>query len=156
MRHKLCCRPIPMPLSLSQYLSVPQAHSGSVSLAHTIAEFKYIIQEGARYVLHMQVWKVQPSQTSFCTSQRLIYEVMRKNGSPEHIYPMCGIFYLPSIDTGTRGHQFNISSERHPARIQPMDHGKFGFSARGSYPGFPAQQTSILTTKPTIYDSSTV
>ena len=20
-----------------------------------------------------------------------------------HIYPMCGIFYLPSIDTGTRG-----------------------------------------------------
>ena len=25
-----------------------------------------------------------------------------------HIYPMCGIFHLPSIDTGTRSHQFNI------------------------------------------------
>ena len=31
-----------------------------------------------------------------------------------HIYPMCGIFYLPSIDTGTRNHQFYVSSEQHP------------------------------------------
>ena len=31
-----------------------------------------------------------------------------------HIYPMCGVFYLPSIDTGTWDRQFNISSKRHP------------------------------------------
>ena len=34
-----------------------------------------------------------------------------------HIYPMCDksmMFYLPHIDTGTRYHQFNVSSERHP------------------------------------------
>ena len=34
-----------------------------------------------------------------------------------YIYPMCGIFHLPSIDTGTRDRQFNISSERHVAGI---------------------------------------
>ena len=41
-----------------------------------------------------------------------------------HFYPMCanfstmcGIFYLASTDTGTRDHQFNVSSERHPAGI---------------------------------------
>ena len=34
-----------------------------------------------------------------------------------HIYPICRIFYLPSIDTGTRVSQFNVSSELHPAGI---------------------------------------
>ena len=50
-----------------------------------------------------------------------------------HIYPMRGIFYLPSIDTGTRDRQFNVSSERHPAGILLMKVLRFlGFSARGS------------------------
>ena len=34
-----------------------------------------------------------------------------------HIYPMSGIFYLPSIDSGTRDRKFKVSSERHPAGI---------------------------------------
>ena len=37
-----------------------------------------------------------------------------------HIYPMFEIFYLSSIDTGTREHQFNVSSEQHPAGILLM------------------------------------
>ena len=37
-----------------------------------------------------------------------------------NIYPKCRIFYLPSIDTGTRDRQFNISSEWHPAGILLM------------------------------------
>ena len=66
-----------------------------------------------------------------------------------HIYPMRGIFYLPSIDTGTRDRQFNVSSERHPAGILLMKVLRFlGFTARGSNPGPPAQQASILTTTP--------
>ena len=42
-----------------------------------------------------------------------------------HIYPMCGIFYLPSIDTGKRDHQFNVSPKRHPAGILLMKVLKF-------------------------------
>ena len=34
-----------------------------------------------------------------------------------HIYPMCGIFDLPSIDTGTRDCQFNVSFKQHPVGI---------------------------------------
>ena len=53
-----------------------------------------------------------------------------------HIYPMCGIFYLPSIDTGTRGRQFNVSSERHPAGILLMKIlGKFFVLRPGIEPG---------------------
>ena len=37
-----------------------------------------------------------------------------------HIYPMCGVFHLSSIDTGTRGLQFNISAKRHQAGILLM------------------------------------
>ena len=37
-----------------------------------------------------------------------------------HIYPMCGIFYLPSKDTGTRDHQFNILSEQYTVGILLM------------------------------------
>ena len=37
-----------------------------------------------------------------------------------HIYPLCGIFNFLSIDTGTRDHQFNVSSKQHPARILLM------------------------------------
>ena len=37
-----------------------------------------------------------------------------------HIYPMSGIFYLPSIDPGTRDHQFNTSSKWYPAGIMLM------------------------------------
>ena len=90
---------------------------------------------------------MQPFKASACCSLGLINEVMRERGS--HIYPMCGIFYLPSIGTGTRGRQFNVSSERHPAGIlwwRSLEN--FGFSARGSNPGPPAQQTSTLTTRP--------
>ena len=66
-----------------------------------------------------------------------------------HIYPMRGIFYLPNIDTGTRGRQFNISSEWHPGRILLMKvHQNFGFSTWRSNPGPPAEQASILTTRP--------
>ena len=36
-----------------------------------------------------------------------------------HIYPMCGIFYLP-VYTGTSDCQFNISSERHLSGILLM------------------------------------
>ena len=52
-----------------------------------------------------------------------------------HIYPLCGIFYLPSNGTGTRGRQFNVASKRQPA-------------GRGSNPGPSAQQASVLTTRP--------
>ena len=34
-----------------------------------------------------------------------------------HIYPIRGVFYLPSIDSGPRDHKFKVSSEQHPAGI---------------------------------------
>ena len=34
-----------------------------------------------------------------------------------HIHPMFGIFYLPSVNTGTRNHQFKVSSEQRPVEI---------------------------------------
>ena len=40
-----------------------------------------------------------------------------------HFYPMFEIFYLPRIDTGTRGWQFNVSSERHPELWDFTDEG---------------------------------
>ena len=53
-----------------------------------------------------------------------------------HIYPMYGIFYLPSIDTGTRGRQLNVLSERHPAGILLMKVlGKFWVLRPGIEPG---------------------
>ena len=62
---------------------------------------------------------------------------------------MRGIFYLPSIDTGTRSRQFNVSSERHPAEILLMKVlVNFGFTARGSNLGPLSQQASVLTTRP--------
>ena len=53
-----------------------------------------------------------------------------------HIYAMRGTFYLPSIETGTRGRQFNISSKRHPAGILLMKVlGKFWILRPGFEPG---------------------
>ena len=61
-------------------------------------------------VWYGMVWKVQPSKVSSCRYRGLIYEVIREHYIL-HIYPICGIFYLPSIDIGTSGQQFNVSSE---------------------------------------------
>ena len=55
----------------------------------------------------MYVRKVQPSKASSCRSRGLIDEVIWVH-SMLHIYP--------SINTGTRDRQFNVS-ERHPAGI---------------------------------------
>ena len=67
-----------------------------------------------------------------------------------HIHPMCEIFYLPSIDTDTRGRQFKVSYERYPAWILLMKvHGKFWVLHPGielMATGPPAQQVSVFTT----------
>ena len=34
-----------------------------------------------------------------------------------YIYPMCGIFYLPCIDTGARDHQFRDFADEVPWKI---------------------------------------
>ena len=53
-----------------------------------------------------------------------------------HIYPAYGIFYLPSIDTGTQDCQLNVSSEQHPAEILLMKvDGKFWVLHPRSEPG---------------------
>ena len=58
-----------------------------------------------------------------------------------HIYTMCGIFNLPSIDIDTRGHQFNISSEQHPAGILLMKgFENVRFFTQVSNLGLPVQQ----------------
>ena len=75
-----------------------------------------------------------------------------------HIYPMCGIFYLPSIDTGTRGCQFNVSSEWHPTGILLMKVlGKFWVLRPGIEPrtsSTAGKRLNHLTTQLTIYLST--
>ena len=69
----------------------------------------------------------QPSEASSCHSSGLIDEMIRENRSPlqfTHL-PYASDLLLASIDTGTRGHQFNVLSKRHPAGIMLMKvHGK--------------------------------
>ena len=60
------------------------------------------------------------------------------------IYPKCGIFYLPSIDIGTRDRQFNVSSERHPAGILLMKVLKFWVLGLGVEPGTSSAEGKCL------------
>ena len=66
-------------------------------------------------------WYVSlPFEASSCHYRGLIDKVIRESRSSQHfihIYPTCWIFYLPSIDTVTRGSQFNVLSKQHPAVI---------------------------------------
>ena len=52
-----------------------------------------------------------------------------------HIYLMCGIFYLSSIDTGTMDRQFNVSSSWDFADEGPWE---FWVSHRGIEPRTPS------------------
>ena len=82
------------------------------------------------------VWIVQPSKASPCHYRGLINEVIRESTTCYTFTPMCGIFYLPSIDTGIRGRQFNVSSKRHPAGILLLKVlGKFWVLRPGFEPG---------------------
>ena len=60
------------------------------------------------------------------------YDEVRESRSPQHVTHLSHVWDLflaqpwASIDTGTRGRQFNVSSKQHPARILLMKvFGKF-------------------------------
>jgi hypothetical protein len=69
-----------------------------------------------------------------------------------HIYPTCGIFYLPSIDTDTRDRQFNVSSERHAAGMKLIKCARVWVRTQGPQRSHPVSlKTNVLTTGPPSY-----